>query len=104
ETREHELRRASRRGRLHGLPRHVVGKRRRQPPRAGIAVRLALGAVAGAEPRDLEPRVVREQGDELLANHAGGAEDPDFSPLCSSHDESPPNAKTPDAADTVSAV
>src|SRR5204862_785265 len=95
EAREHELRRAARCGRLDSQPRHIVRKRRRQPPRARVAVGLALGALAGAKPGDPEPRVLREQGDELLANHPGGAEDPDFELLRSSHDESPPKTKKP---------
>ena len=54
------------------------GSRRRQTPRGRVAIGLALRALAGAEPRDLEPRMRREQRDELLADHAGRAEDADF--------------------------
>ena len=53
------------------------GRRRGQPPGGRVAVRLALRSLAGAEPRDAEPRVVREEGDELLADHAGRAKNAD---------------------------
>ncbi len=51
------------------------------PPRchvSGVRVLLAGGAVAGAEPRQLEPRMALQKLDEVLAHHAGGAEDTDF--------------------------
>ena len=51
------------------------------PPRApggGVAVALAGGAVAGAQPLQIEPRMVLQEFDEMLAHHAGGAEDADF--------------------------
>ena len=78
EAGEHQLRRAAGRGVLDHQLRDIIRQRRRQAPRGRVAIRLALGALACAEPRDLEPRVRREQRDELLADHAGRAEDPDF--------------------------
>ena len=44
-------------------------------PRHSVAVLLAGGAVAGAEPDEIEPGVSLEKLDEVLAHHAGGAED-----------------------------
>ena len=57
--------------------RDVVGQAIGQPPGGGVAERLALRALAGAEPLHLEPRMVREKRDELLADHAGRAENAD---------------------------
>ena len=51
------------------------------PPRchvAASAILLAGGAVARAEPRQVEPRMALQKLDEMLAHHAGGAEDADF--------------------------
>ena len=75
---EHQLRRAARRRLLDGQSRDIVRRRRGQTPRGGVAIGLALRTMAGAEPGDLEPRVVREERDELLADHAGRAEDANF--------------------------
>src|SRR6266852_5934576 len=47
---------------------------RRAGRRHAVASRYAFPA----EPRDLEPWMVREQRDELLADHAGRAEDSNF--------------------------
>src|SRR5438094_200929 len=46
-----------------------------------VAVLLACGARARAEPCDAEPRMVREQSNELLADHSGRAKDADFYPF-----------------------
>ena len=46
--------------------------------RRRVAVRLPLGSMARAEPRDTEPRMLREKRDELLADHAGCAENAYF--------------------------
>ena len=78
EAGEHQLRRPARRRLLDGQSRHVFRRRGRQAPRGGVAIGLALGTMTGAEPGDLEPRVVREQRNELLADHAGRAKDADF--------------------------
>ena len=59
-------------------PRDIVRQRGGETPGARVAIRLALRSLAGAEPGDLEPRMVREQRDELLADHAGRAENADF--------------------------
>ena len=52
------------------------------PPRCQLAWRrcilLAGGAVAGAQPLQVEPRMAFEKLDEMLAHHAGGAEDAYF--------------------------
>jgi len=47
-------------------------------PRHGVGVLLAGGAVAGAQPREMEPRVALEELDEMLAHHSGGAQDAYF--------------------------
>ena len=77
ETGEHQLRRAAGRRRFDDAARHVVGKAMRQTPRGRVAECLAFRALAGAEPFDLEPGMGREQRDELLADHAGRAENAD---------------------------
>ena len=81
ETGENEPRRASRRRGVDVEIGNRVGKRRRETPRTGVAVLLACGALARAEPCDAEPRMVREQSNELLADHSGRAKDADFYPL-----------------------
>ena len=48
-------------GRIHRHLRDVVQQRHRQPPGARVAIRLAGGPFARAEPAHLEPRMVREQ-------------------------------------------
>ena len=76
EAREHQPRRAAGRRRLDD---HVVDlgrTRRRQAPRE-IAIFLAFGSLARAEPRDAEPGMIGELHDELLPHHAGGAKDAD---------------------------
>ena len=52
-----------------------------EPPGRGVAVGLALGALAGCQPRRLEPRMARQQANELLPDHPGGAKDADFDRL-----------------------
>ena len=47
-------------------------------PLRGVAVLLARGAVAGAQPGQVEPGVALQKLDEMLAHHAGGAEDANF--------------------------
>src|SRR5713226_3968005 len=59
------------------LGRDIVGEAIRKTPGSRIAERLALGALTGSQPVDLEPRMIREQGDELLADHAGRAKNAD---------------------------
>ena len=44
----------------------------------GVAILLAGGAVAGAQPRQVEPGVALQELDEMLAHHAGGAQDAYF--------------------------
>ena len=74
----------SSRGALPGLhsstvrPATVSGIR---PPRCqfvGVPVLLAGRAVARAHPLQVEPRMALQELDEMLAHHAGGAEDADF--------------------------
>ena len=77
ETREDQLRRTPRRRGLHGPPGDLVRQLAGKTPCRGIAKRLALRALARAEPVHLEPRMAREQRDELLADHAGRPEDSD---------------------------
>ena len=51
------------------------------PPRCQVmasAILLARGAVAGAQPLQVEPGVALQELDEMLAHHAGGAEDAYF--------------------------
>ena len=55
--------------------------RARWPPRCHFAasrITLSGRALARAEPRQLEQRMTVEKLDEMLAHHAGGAEDADF--------------------------
>ena len=56
----------------------MSGRAAGQVPRHGVRVLLAGGAVARAEPRQVEPRVALQELDEMLAHHAGGAEDAYF--------------------------
>ena len=49
----------------------------RKPPGSGIAECFAFGTLTGPEPVDLEPRMIREQGNELLTDHAGRAKNAD---------------------------
>ena len=60
-------------------PRDVVGQRD-SAAATRRASRKALPADRSLAPShvDLEPRMLREQRDELLADHAGRAENPDF--------------------------
>ena len=76
QTGEHETRGAARSG---GLDNHVVHfrrTRRGQPP-GKIPVFLAFRPFARSEPGDAEPGMVGELHDELLADHAGRAENAD---------------------------
>ena len=74
----------SRRGALPGLHSStvrsatVVRRAAREVPRHGVAVPLAGGAVARAQPLQVEPGVALQELDEMLAHHAGGAEDAYF--------------------------
>src|SRR6059036_1984046 len=56
---------------------HAISRRRLEAPRGGLAVRLAFRSLTRAKPCHAKPRMVREQGDELLADHAGRAQDTD---------------------------
>ena len=47
-------------------------------PFRGVAIALAGGALARAQPRELEQRMTVEKFDEMLAHHAGGAENAYF--------------------------
>ena len=47
-------------------------------PRHGVLILLAGGAVAGSQPLEVEPRVPLQELDEMLAHHAGGAENAYF--------------------------
>ena len=47
-------------------------------PFRGFGIALARGALARAQPRQLEQRMTVEKFDEMLAHHSGGAEDADF--------------------------
>ena len=38
----------------------------------------AGGAIAGAQPREVKPRMALQEPDEMLAHHAGGAENAYF--------------------------
>ena len=51
----------------------MIGK----PPGSCVAEGLAFRALAGAEPLNFEPWMTGEKGDELLADHAGRAENAD---------------------------
>jgi hypothetical protein len=51
---------------------------RRRDATSWLRVFLAGGAVAGAEPREVEQRMTVEKFDEMLAHHSGGAEDAYF--------------------------
>ena len=57
--------------------RHVIAESRGKPPCARIAIRLAFRPLAGTEPLRAKPRMVREERDELLADHAGRTENAD---------------------------
>ncbi len=49
-----------------------------QVPGHGVLILLARRAVAGAEPLEVEPGVALQELDEMLAHHAGGAENAYF--------------------------
>jgi hypothetical protein len=56
-----------------------VGRRRRlEAPLHRLAVAAALGSFARGQPRRLEPGVTGQETNELLADHAGRAENADF--------------------------
>ena len=57
------------------------GEGRVETPGAGFGVGLAGAAVAGGEPGDVEPGVVREELDESLSDHAGRAENAYVTPF-----------------------
>ena len=75
------------RGALPGLHSSTVrsatdaGSAAAQVPLRGVAVLLARRAVARAQPRQVEPGMVLQKLDEMLAHHSGGAEDADFDSL-----------------------
>ena len=54
--------------------RHGAG----EAPASGVAVLLPGRAIARAQPRQVEPRVILQKLDEMLADHAGGAENSYF--------------------------
>ena len=54
-------------------------------PMRRLAVALAGGALRGCDRGDVEPRMVREQADERLADGAGGAEYADGNPASGSN-------------------
>ena len=74
----------SRRGALPGLHSSTVwfgdrvGRAAGEVPRHGVLILLAGGAIAGSEPLEVEPRVPLQELDEMLAHHAGGAENAYF--------------------------
>ena len=57
----------------HPQRRHVGGLPGGQPP-PEIAVALPGRTLAGGQPTDAKPGMIRQQGDELLSDRAGGAE------------------------------
>ena len=58
--------------------RHGRGRLAAQVPLRGVAVLLARRAVAGPEPGQVEPGMILQELDEMLAHHSGGAENSDF--------------------------
>ncbi len=76
--REQQARRVAGLAVLHGEIGDGVGRAAGQVPGHGVAVLLAGGAVAGAQPLEIEPRVALQELDEMLAHHAGGAQDAYF--------------------------
>src|SRR5262249_55614337 len=75
ETGEHQLWRIARPCAFDDLVGDFSWQTVGQPPGSGVAELLALGPLARAEKLHFEPRVVRKQCDELLADHAGRAKD-----------------------------
>ena len=63
---------------IDGLFGDGVGRAAGKVPRHGVLVLLAGGAIAGSEPHQVEPRVPLQELDEMLAHHAGGAENAYF--------------------------
>ena len=52
-----------------------LGRGAAEMPFRGFRIALAGRALTGAEPRELEQRMAVEKFDEMLAHHAGGAQD-----------------------------
>ena len=75
---EEEARRIARLRLFDASRRRRVRRSSREAPRRGVAVLLAGRTVAGAEPREVEPWMTLQELDEMLAHHAGGAEDAYF--------------------------
>src|SRR6202042_2713559 len=61
--------------------RDVRGQRRVETPRAGFGVGFAGRAVAGGEPGNVEPGVVREELDESLSDRTGRAKNTYVTPF-----------------------
>ena len=86
EAREHDLRSAARRAGLDHAGRGGVGNRRGQAPGRHAAVGLALRALAGRQPGEVEPRMRGQAGHELLPDHSRGTQDTDVN---RSHEPTP---------------
>src|ERR1043165_1352582 len=71
---EKQLRRAARLRILHREIGDALRNAACQVPVHGVAILLPRGAVARAQPLEVEPRVALEKSDEMLAHHSGGAE------------------------------
>ena len=83
ERAEHDRPGERRRARLHDERRRSrSGSARLLAPADHLAVALARARGRGGHRRDLEPGVVRQQADELLADRAGGAEHADRDLRC----------------------
>ena len=63
---------------FHGEIGYGLRQSAREVPSHGIAILLPRGAVASADPLEVEPRVALEEFNEVLTHHAGGAENTYF--------------------------
>ena len=73
--REHQTRRAVARLAVgHGESRGLVRHRAIEPPASGFAVDLSRGAIACADPGQIEPGMVLKELHKMLADHAGPAQ------------------------------
>ncbi len=61
--------------------RDARGEGRVEAPVTGLGVGLAGAAVAGGEPGDVEPGMIREKLDESLTDHSGRAENAYVTPF-----------------------
>ncbi len=75
---EQQARRVAGLALFHRQVRDGIRRAAAQVPGHGVAVFLAGGAVAGAQPLQVEPGMALQELDEMLAHHAGGAEDAYF--------------------------